>query len=81
MQLDRLGLPAMPSVVRIGPFMFSCVLAAGLSSLRLQEQVGPYVHRVYHEKLDVLWDAEGRVYFKVRQDTLQWYGFVGAGSS
>lgn len=32
----------------------------------LQEQVGPYVHRVYHQKLDVLWDAEGRVYFKVR---------------
>jgi hypothetical protein len=32
----------------------------------LQEQVGPYVHRVYHEKLDVLWDANGRVYYKVR---------------
>jgi hypothetical protein len=31
----------------------------------VQEQVGPYVHRVYHEKLDVLWDADGRVYFKV----------------
>lgn len=32
----------------------------------VQEQVGPYVHRVYHEKLDVLWDADGRVYFKVQ---------------
>lgn len=37
------------------------VRAGGLPKL---EQVGPYVHRVYHEKLDVLWDADGRVYFK-----------------
>lgn len=43
-----------------------CLCAHGL-----QEQVGPYVHRVYHEKLDVLWDAEGHVYFKVSQD-MQW---------
>lgn len=31
----------------------------------MQEQVGPYVHRVYHEKLDPVWDADGRVFYKV----------------
>eukprot|EP00775_Hariotina_reticulata_P003236 gene3236-3513_t len=30
----------------------------------LLEQVGPYVHRAYHEKHEVLWSGDGRVQFK-----------------
>lgn len=31
----------------------------------LQVQVGPYVHRAYREKHEVLWTADGHVQFKV----------------
>lgn len=42
-----------------------------------QEQVGPYVHRVFHERLDPVWDANGRVYFKVGG----WVCFGGGGGA